>query len=388
MKAFVAALAGALCCSAAHAAVDQEKAEALFRSGLAASQAGRHDTAIRDFRQLLREVSTPRIKLELARSLYFAGQYRDSLAVFREVYEAPGTPQTVKRNILPFMEEAELRVLRIRYGARMVTDSNPSKVSEGGTIFFNGIPLEYQPPVPKKVSYGIEPWVSVEKLWRNGFLTKFYGSARLFRNSDLDAGQFQFAVARQVKAVPGLFVQAAVDTGVSKGSSYVLPSVESWKRFKLSDKAGLGIGGQIGYMKAENDGASGGFYRPYVFGDWTFLPNATVFGRFSLEHLHSKNGYYSYFSPKVDFGLAMSVAGINVTPQVSVTRTMFRDYDAFWGLKREDTTWRPAVSVSWDRMEWKGIRPEFNVFYEKRDSNVGIYDYNQFGGFVNLTRVY
>lgn len=390
MKIAVAALVFCLTCVAADAAQDTRRLDALFKAGLVAEQAGRYDVAIGNFRRLLRESPTPRVKLELARALYGAGQYQESLTQFREVYEAPGTPQTVKRNIVPFIREAELRIMRMRYGVRMVTKSNPSKVGEGGAYYvpyFSGT-LNYQPPAPEKTAYGIEPWVSVEKLWQNGLLTKVYGAARLYEDSDLNEGQFQFAVARQVPSSPGLFVQAALDTGVGKDDFYVLPSVEAWKRFKLSDRAGFGVGVQVGYMKSSNDDASGGFYRPYVFGDWTLLPNATVFARLSLEHLDARNDYYSYVVPKADFGVAFSVGGVNLTPQLTLNKTMFLNYDVFWDRKREDVTWKPALSISWDRLEWSGVRPELNLFYEKRNSNIDIYDYDQVGGFINLTRLF
>jgi hypothetical protein len=39
-------------------------------------------------------------------------------------------------------------------------------------------------------------------------------------------------------------------------------------------------------------------------------------------------------------------------------------------------------------MEWKGIKPELSVFYEERNSNVGIYEYSQSGGFVNFRKLY
>src|SRR5690606_42066865 len=115
-------------CVAARAAQDARRLDALFKAGLQAERAGRYDVAIGNFRRLLREAPTPRVKLELARALYLAGHYQESLALFREVYEAPETPQTVKRNIVPFIREAELRIMRVRYGTRMVTNSNPSKV--------------------------------------------------------------------------------------------------------------------------------------------------------------------------------------------------------------------------------------------------------------------
>lgn len=371
---------------------EQQKAEALFKAGQAALRAGRPDLTVTYYRHLASVAPTLRVKLELARALYLTGQYAESLSLFKEVYLHPETPQTVRRNILPFMEEDELRLTRVRYGARIVTDSNPSRVSEGGTIYFNGTPLEYQPPTPKKISYGIEPWLSVEKLWKNGLLTKFYGSARLFKDEDLISGHLQSSVARQVPGTHGLFLQASIDVGMNAGinedSSYLLPSLEAWKRFRLSDKAGVGIGGQIGYLTSKNRNISGPFYRPYLFGDWTFLPNATAFARFQMEHLNSRNDYYSYVAPRLDFGVALRTHGLELTPQIMVSRARYSQYDAFWGVTRKDLTLRPTLTFSHDKLEWHGLRPEISVFYEARNSNIDIYDYDQIGGFLNVRKLF
>lgn len=362
--------------------------DARFKQALAEAGAGRPDSAIRSLRLLVTETAAPRIKLELARLLLRTGDNAGALALFRQVYLEKATPQKVRRNILPFIEQAELRVLRIRYGARIITDSNPSKVGEGGTVYFNGIPLEYQPPARKEVSYGIEPWFSAEKLWQNGYLTKFQLSARLFEDDDLQAGHLQLAVGKQITTLPGLFIQANLDTGIARPNSYVLPTIESWKRFRLSDTAGAGLGGQAGYMFSREADVSGPFRRAYVFGDWTFQPNATVFGKLSAETLNSRNDYYSYISTKVDFGVNFSVADIQLTPQVSWKQTRFAEYSPFWGNRRRDATVRPEIALSAERLEWNGIRPEVSVFYEKRSSNVGIYDYDQFGGYVNLRKLF
>src|SRR5690606_2076043 len=182
-----------------------------------------------------------------------------------------------------------------------------------------------------------------------GLLTKFYGSARLFEDENLATGHIQGSVARQVPGSRGLFVQAAIDAGVSKDNSYWLPSVEAWKRFRLSDRAGLGVGGQVGYITSQNQDLSGGFYRPYVFGDWTFLPNATAFARVQVEHLNSRNDYYSYVAPRYDLGAALRIGGFGLTPQITITQTRYTQSDAFWGLTRKDLTLRPALTLSHDK---------------------------------------
>lgn len=385
------AIAGLLlsgCAMAVAGPVDARKVDETFRAGLAAAGAGRHDVAIRHYGVALASTSAPRIRLELARSLLLSGRYDEARQLFKQVYEEKTTPLAVRRNILPLLEEAELRVMRIRFGVRMITDSNPARVSDGATIFFNGFPLQYQPPQSKKVTYGVEPYATVEKLWQTGMLTRFSTSARLFEDEDLNSARFGLAVGRKLNGWKDVYVQASMETELRHTGSYALPSVEAWKRITLSDRSRLGFGGQIGMLVSENSDMTGGYYRPYVFADWTFLPNTTLFGKFSTEYLDSRNGYYSYAAPRLDLGLDLRFADFNVTPQISVTRTSFRQFDPFWGTTRRDTTIRPSLTLSHDRIEYSGLKPELLLFYETRDSNVPINEYRQFGGYLNLKRIY
>jgi len=386
MKFLPAAAIVLMCFPALAGSLSGKEADTLFRSGMAAAAEGRNNEAIENFRHLLRGVPSPRVKLELARVLLKEGRYRESLSLFREVYKDSSTPMAVKRNILPFMEEAELRVVRVRYGIRAVSDNNPSRVSEGGTIYFNGIPMEYQPPAAKRTSYGAEPWLSVERLWENGYLTRFNTSAKLYEERELRSGLFKFSTAKRLDNLGGVFIQGAVETEIWDDTHYVMPSVEAWKRVKLSDRAGVGFGAQFGYMSFDNEEISGPYYRSYAFGDWTFRPNATAFANISVEHLNSSNDHYSYYTPAATLGISFKIGGAVLTPAVTAKTTRFVEYDPFFGVTRKDVTLRPSVSFSHDRIEWNGIKPALTLFHEERDSNIDIYDYKQTGGFISFTR--
>lgn len=393
-KAAAAALFGLALCGPARAqeALAPQEIEARFLEALEAAAAGRHDLTVELLGGLPASAVTPRIQLERARSLFFLDRHREALALFREVYGAPDTPQSVKRNILPFMEAAELRSLRLRYGGRVVSDSNPSQVAEEGSIFFNGpngpVELTYQPPAPKETVYGLEPWVSLEKLWEGGILTKLNASASLYEAEDLRAGRLDLTVGRASRETPGLVVQAGVAGEVSKESHYVLPSVEAWRRVPVSETARVGLGGQIGYLKAKDDEVSGGFYRAYAMGDWSFAPKATLFGQISVDHRDSRNAFYSYVAPRLEVGLDWEPGDFNLTPRFSISRAFYEGEHFLIGAPRRDTTWRPLLSFSHDAVEWRGFQPELTLFYERRDSNVEIQSYDQFGGYLSLRRVY
>lgn len=365
-----------------------QEVEARFLEGLAAAAAGRHELALEAFGALPPSVVTPRIKLERARSLFLLERWREALTLFREVYDAPGTPQNVKRNLRPYMEAAEQRILLLRYGARFVTDSNPSKVGEGGPIFIGGGWLDYAPPAEKKTVYGVEPWISVEKLWANDLLTKLYGAASLFEAEELLSGRLDLTVGRRLRSLPGLTLQAGVMGELTKDGHYFLPSVEAWRRVPISETARIGIGGQLGYLQAKDEEASGLYSRAYVMGDWSFAENATLFGEVSAERRDSRNDFHAYLAPRLDLGVDFEAGAWNLTPRFSATLTSYKGEHGLIGAPREDLTWRPMLTLSHDRVEWRGLSPELTIFYEKRESNVDIAAYDQFGAYFSLKRLY
>lgn len=382
----VGLLCGAGAAQAQAQAPESDPAQIRFEAGLIAAEAGRQDLAIAEFRALLALAPTPRVKLELARSLLLHGEAAEALALFRAVHDDPQTPQIVKRNILPYLEAAELRLLRVRYGLRLTSDSNPFQSPEGGTITFNGAPFEYQAPA-RKTAYGAAPWLSVERLWPGEILTKAHLSAEAFEDSDLASGRAEFVLGKALGG--GVFLQAALEAHVEKESHVFLPSVEAWRRFDLSETARLGFGSQIGWLETPREpGASGAIFRPYVMGDWTFLPNATLFARASLERRESRDAFFALAAPHMTLGLSFEAGGFEATPQITLRRSVFGADHPLLGERRKDLLWRPMLTLAHERVAWGGFKPELSVFYERRKSNLALEDYDQFGASLNFRRVY
>lgn len=69
------------------------------------------------YRVLLKQTDSPRVTLELARTLLHPGKLPEAKTLFQEVHRRPETPWTVKDNILYFIREIEAREGYARFSA-------------------------------------------------------------------------------------------------------------------------------------------------------------------------------------------------------------------------------------------------------------------------------
>lgn len=370
---------------ASNALADPAVSQVAFGRAMEAAALGDWETAVGELAALDQADPTPRVKLELARAYLASGQPGKAYRLFRRVHDDPATPPEVKRNILPFMERAEVMSFRFRWGVRLATDSNPSRVSDGATVYFNGIPFEYRPPERRKRAVGAEPWLTAEKMLEGGALAKGRLSARMFREDGLSSLTGHASFAAPLAGVDGAFVQVALDGRTGGGQAYAMPSVEGWRRFGVGEAVEFGAGGQVGYMSSSTEGASGPYWRPYAFVS-AAVGGSVAFARVSMDRLDASNPYFSHVTPKVEAGMSARYGGLDVTPRIEVARARFDEVDWFWGVRRKDLTVRPSVSLSHDAVSWKGFKPELDVFYETRSSSVPINGYTQFGTTVSLVR--
>ncbi|WP_226628839.1 porin family protein [Alloyangia pacifica] len=91
--------------------------DASFRQALAALAQGRPQTAVRLLRGLLAtDPGLLRVRLELARALFEAGEYAQSREQFRIVLSSPDLPPSVRANVLRFLRAIDERQgLRTRF---------------------------------------------------------------------------------------------------------------------------------------------------------------------------------------------------------------------------------------------------------------------------------
>ena len=136
---FVVALAiSVLCVAAVRADIhkltpDEERARALFQSGVIQADRGNWSLAIRDFRAALDLKDSPNIQFNLARSLAQVGRIVEALELLDSVIADERSPTDVKLAAEPLRTQLRARLGRLRVsvegglapGTLVIVDGRP-----------------------------------------------------------------------------------------------------------------------------------------------------------------------------------------------------------------------------------------------------------------------
>src|SRR5258708_3741688 len=118
-------------------------------------EAREYAAALAKLRELRKRSDTARLRLELARALFYHQDYREARALFREVLLDPDTPWRVRDNIEVFLRDIDNLEGYLRLAASVVHDSNPRNISTQREFTIGGFRLTYVPPADNKAVTGL-----------------------------------------------------------------------------------------------------------------------------------------------------------------------------------------------------------------------------------------
>lgn len=130
--------------------------QTLFLSGLIHLARGRYTEAAEEFRIMLaRDPTLLRPRLELARTLYLAGDYQAARYHFEQVLAAP-LPDTVRQNVLAYIGAVRNHLPSFSLSLDIVSDSNPKQATSNKTIEIAGETFLLNEDARAKDEYGLQ----------------------------------------------------------------------------------------------------------------------------------------------------------------------------------------------------------------------------------------
>jgi hypothetical protein len=373
-------LAGALASGTALAQWSDDTLQRWFVEGMQQLQAGNLAQAEGLFRQLLTYTESPRVKLELARTLYLQGKYDKAKELFNEVATQSDTPWRVVDNVQHFVQQLEERTGYLKFGVTLISDSNPRNLAAQKEFAIGDLrvtPTE----APKKLyglRYSARAWMPVSELGGGGYVAASYND---YSGGDLDRLTADAGVSKNLTDSGSIRGKAGLEFGTFGGKRlYHFPYlgldsvlVESTSYRLTSElKVGKVRFADFPYLDATHTSAA--FSARKVISD-----AATVSLSSSVERSSANERPYSYYGWELGPGVNTfwPRSALLVGARASIGARKYADVDPLFGERRSDAKHRVELSVGNKNWRWRNSYVSLVASLEENRSNIGFYSYRK-----------
>lgn len=368
--------------------------EALFLSGMAASEQGNYPTAIARFRTMLtRDPGLIRPRLELARALQLAGDRQAAIYNYEQVLSAP-LPDQVRRNIYAQLDDIRLRIPNFRLTMELVSDTNPQQTTSSQVVFIGGHPYTLSSTNQGDLQWGMATTLggTYPLPGDPSWFAQFYGQAYEYPGQELDSIYAQSTIGRRVEF-------GRNELTLSLGGQ--VSTYQDRRQYTGIVGRATGLWVRTPHRAWQAD-ASVNTYRyanlPYLNAELSTLgltailiPNPTQ--RWELGAFIAYNGAaesaYSYWQPGVNLSASQEWREGWITAlRLLASKSEYAAPDPFFGRVRTDTEGRMELSVANRKLRWYGFSPLLTVTYVQRESTLDIHSYDRLYSRVGLTTLF
>ncbi len=340
--------------------------------------AGHYDEAAATFRELAKRTDAPRVKLELARSLYLGRHYREAKHVFNDVYYSNGLPYRVRRGINVYLEKIDRKIGYLVPTLGLGLDTNPTKGTAATDFVLFGVPVVLAQHNQRRAigaQYSLSgrtPLNASSTLSAVGAVSgvKYPRSPNSFVNANLglsfdDAGE-----------------KLSVETGMQysrreNSDTLVSPYILGIYRLNNARPNQTDLTAIISFNSFE--------YNSYLNGPvvQTSVRHGTQIGRETIlittlqaSVTRTADARYNQVAGAISANLYRSLKAVAVDVVVSgaIGKRIFAGADPLFGSVRRDTDSNLGVQLFRTRPIRK-LFPSIGIRYERRDSSLPFYSY-------------
>ena len=384
---FAAALAFALAESALGQATYDPEIQRAFVEGAQRLQAGDYEAAARIFREVLKRTDSPRVKLELARTLYLLKQYPEARALFREVQLDSDVPWQVRDNIDGFIRTIDDIVGYVRFSASIISDSNPRNITSHREFTIGGFRLTFQPPADNEkvtgLRYAVQAFQPIDR--EVGLAAYFTGSYLDYPSSSLDRLTVDGGASKDLGGADGPRLRGGIEAGTFGDKRlYEFPYLAYLQPLSRSPvhqvHAELKVGQvnfrHFGYLDADYASATLAGFRAV-----SQTVGLSLGG--TVEDSRAREKPYSYYGATVAPGIAWLVTdpALLLRAELGVGARRYGDIDPLFGEERRDRRLRLEFSVRSKQWRWMNFTPVVILAVDRNDSNIDFSSYEK----VNLS---
>ena len=349
------------------------------------------------FRKMLDRVpSLLRVRLELARTLFFAkkdeqADYQFGLAI------AEHPPAAVRANIARFRESIRARrAWRFNVRVGIAPDSNINSATSKDTIDLYGLPFDLDDSAKARSGIGMMAGGDASvRLWRSGKVPVYvaaYGQWNRYKDHDFD----------------DIFVGGEAGPEFHLGEGRLRTTATAYRRWYGGQKLVTELGGKLNYEKVIGgkwaiEGSLGLRHDEYAGRNDTdawnidafaganraLSPSTIGFAYASVRRSLASDPAFSHWGARIGVG-ALKEVGWGLRPQITVEagRQVNDAQFGVFGQTRRD--WSVQAIASIYKRDWNiaGLAPSLKFSYLRNYSTIALYDQKRTRTEISLTKAF
>ena len=344
-------------------------------------EAGELVAAESTLRGMLEQTTSPRVQLELARTLYLEGRYAEAKTLFLDISARADTPWQVRDNIALFVDRIEEKTGYLKFGLTVVSDSNPRNLSAQREFSIAGLKVT-PTEAPKKIHglrYAARGWLPISESAGIGAYT---AAAYVdFPGSEFDRLSADAGLTKSLLKSANLGGKAGVESATLGGRVvYSMPYVGLQSAVGVGERSRLATELKLGYLHLPD----------FSYQDATFssaaislrhrlAPQASAVMRTSVERSNASERPYSYWGWEVAPGVnwLWPQTAFYVGTTASFARRRYGEVDPLFGEVRADSRTRLEVSLGNKNWRWRRSNVVITASLEENHSSIEFFSYHK-----------
>jgi tetratricopeptide (TPR) repeat protein len=393
LLALLAGLPGSQAQADTYVLPDETDYQTRFEQGVSYMISGNYMSAAFIFEALYADAPTERIKLELARCLYFLGKKARAKQLFEEALET-NPPLPVREKIGEFLDDIAISNGKFDYYFGIIRDTNPKAVPSNKTFYLFGIPLTYKPQFDTSPQYGLSYRLIGQKGLddHNTLIASLSTYGVKFDKSTFDRNAIEAALAYRLNDSPRIQTRFAVEEmTLANERLYDYPSAsvsyatdtESRLVWSNEIKSGRLTYPQYAYMN--------GVLASYTTSVMkNVLPQLNLGVELYIDRDSAAESPYAYRTQQLALLGNYYLTWLQAKAQfrISASKKQFDAADPFFGEIRADQRNMVSLNLSRNDINVVGLVPVLELSYEQTNSNISFYSYKKINANMSFKRAY
>ena len=371
--------------------IDPAVIDAQFKRALGLMQGDPNEAAV-ILRSLYEQTHAVRIQLELARSLYLAGNLEQAKTEFIALINK-SIPITVRDKVEWYLSEIQKRdSVKVTIG--VYQDSNPGYITSARTVSIFGQTLSYQPAQNTNAETGLAVGLEAERelIPQSGFFAQANLNTATYSTNAFNKQDIDVSVVKRWQGYDYKDLRFGYDTFFYGGNVlFTYPYASSRWVFNLPNQDYYGFlikGGPMNYPTYTY--LSGSQTLANIFYNHNITNNLTAYVETGADRTPASQAAYSSYGFYGALGTQMAHDATNVQANLkaTVSQRNYWDSDPLWGQVRRDSGRLYTASIT--KRDWYilGMRPSIEVVYQTNQSAIPFFSYNKLFGGLFLKNVY